>query len=683
MTKDLFFEIGTEEIPARFISSAISDMKRIASEQLQLLRIPFDSIEVFATPRRFAILIRQMADRQEDLQETFKGPAKKICLDENNNPTKALIGFVNGKKGKLEDVTYRDVSGEEYAHLTVFAPGEESVSFIKDILDSIIRGTNFPKPMRWGNKSIKFIRPIRWLISLYGSEVIHFDIEGIQTSNITKGHRFLGNQEIAVENFDDYKEKLAQNFVILDHVERREIILNQVQAVASEMHGTAIIDPEILDEVNFIVEYPTAFSGAFNPDYLNLPREVVTTPMEKHQRYFPVIDNNGHLINHFITVRNGNSEMLDNVRKGNLKVLDARLQDARFFYHEDTKRVLADYIPNLDSITFHKKLGSMRDKSTRIQKNAQKIASRLQLETPHIQRTAELCKADLSTQMVFEFGELQGIMGMYYAQVSGEDAAVARGIMEHYLPRNAEDSVPKSKEGIVVSLADKIDTICAFFSIGITPTGSQDQFALRRQAIGILRILIEHQLNITLSELVQIALQSLSHSVSQEVEQEIVSFLNLRLNHMMLEMGLRYDVVNAVSANKTQTAYHKILLAQNIEQWLQSDKSGVLAAYQRGLNIIKDECYDKPDELCFEHDSERQLYAACLNMQQTYAQSIHDAAYMETLLALETLVPYINNLFEQVMIMHENPVIKQNRLKLVYTAVSHVIMLFNLNEIVY
>ncbi len=444
MAIDLFYEIGTEEIPAGYINNAISDIKRILKQNLENLRIEYEDVLAYATPRRFAILVKNISERQTDFEEVLKGPSIKIAFDKEGNPSKALTGFVKSKGGELENVEFIEVNGEEYAHLKVFSEGKETESFAKELLENVIRNINFPKPMKWGNKNIKFIRPIRWLICFLGEKNIDFDIEEIRTSNLTKGHRFLGKSEIEVRGYDDYNKKLEENFVILNHFERKQIIKSQVEEVAKSLNGVAIIDEDILDEVNFIVEYPTAFYGTFDENYLNLPEEVVITPMKNHQRYFPVVDKTGKLMNYFITVRNGDSHMIDNVRKGNQRVLDARLKDAQFFYEEDIKKPLADYVENLKTIVFHQKLGSMYDKIERIKKSAFEIAEKLNFRTENIERTVVLSKADLTTQMVFEFGELQGIMGRYYAIKSGEKQEVCDGIFEHYLPRSADDEIAKN-----------------------------------------------------------------------------------------------------------------------------------------------------------------------------------------------------------------------------------------------
>lgn len=683
MTRDLFYEIGTEEVPARFINNAVKDMERLARESLKSLRIDYEHIDVFATPRRFAIHIKNVQEKQADLEEVFKGPAKKIALDQEGNPTKALIGFAKGKGADVANVEFIAINGEEYAHVKSFSEGLETKKYIKEILENIIRNTNFPKPMKWGNKNIKFIRPIRWLVSLFGDEIIEFDIEGIPSSNITKGHRFLGQKEILVKNFYDYQEKLKENFVILDQNLRKELILSQVKEVAKSIGGQAIINEEILDEVNFIVEYPTAFYGTFDKEYLKLPREAIITPMENHQRYFPVIDSNQELMNYFITVRNGNSYMIDNVRKGNQKVLDARLQDAKFFFNDDIKKPLADYLPNLATIVFHQKLGTMLDKVNRIKKSSLDVAKILGFTSSYIERTAELAKADLTTQMVFEFGELQGVMGSYYAKLSGEETEVSIGIYEHYLPRNAEDLTPQTQEGIAVSLADKMDTIAGFFSIGITPTGSQDQFALRRQAIGILKTLIERKLSLSLEELTDIGLLTIYGTVDKDIEGNILNFMNLRLKNIMLERGIRYDIVNSLSGKNNIPPYKIIEMGESIEKWLKNDKVAVLTAFQRGWNLVcKIEAADIKPAL-FEHQSEQALLDKILEVEKENLLALEESSYGAALEVAEKLTDPINDLFDNVMVMHENQDIKNNRLNLIRRAVRNLSDIFLLEEIVY
>ena len=682
MNRDLFYEIGTEEIPARYINNALKEIYDILSKNLNSLNISFENIEVKTTPRRFAIVVRNIAEKQTDLKEEFKGPSKKIAYDADGNPTKALLGFVKGKGGNIEDVELRKAGDEEYVYVTVEKKGKDTVEYVKDILETVIRNINFPKPMRWGGKNLKFIRPIRWLICVLHGKHIDFDIEGINTTKITKGHRFLGTQEIEIADFEDYKQKLKENFVILDQDERRSMILEQVKHVAKELNGEAVVDEDILEEVNFIVEYPTAFYGSYAKEYLELPEEVIITPMEAHQRYFPVRSKDGKLINYFITVRNGDNYMIENVRKGNEKVLVARLMDAKFFYEEDTKKPLESFVPGLDTIVFQQKLGTMRNKAERMDKVAHEIAAVLNMSTENISRAALLAKADLTTGMVFEFTELQGTMGRYYAKLSNEPQAVCDAIFEHYLPRNASDNLPTTNEGILLSLADKMDSIAGFFSIGIQPTGSQDPYALRRQAIAVINILMSKDYNINLKKLFEISLSQFNTENITEVQSELMEFFKLRINNILLDMGIRYDIVNAVLENENASLYEIVKIAKAAEKWLKEDKAEVISTVLRAQNLVKEE-YSKVEEKLFADDSEKVLYENYLKIKADFEKEISQKNYTSALEIYENICPHINNLFDSVMIMDKDELVKINRLGLLNLVVSVVAELMDISKLNY
>lgn len=682
MNRDLFYEIGTEEIPARYINNALKEIYDILSKNLNSLNISFENIEVKTTPRRFAIVVRNIAEKQTDLKEEFKGPSKKIAYDADGNPTKALLGFVKGKGGNIEDVELRKAGDEEYVYVTVEKKGKDTVEYVKDILETVIRNINFPKPMRWGGKNLKFIRPIRWLICVFHGEHIDFDIEGINTTKITKGHRFLGTQEIEIADFEDYKQKLKENFVILDQDERRSMILEQVKHVAEELNGEAVVDEDILEEVNFIVEYPTAFYGSYAKEYLELPEEVIITPMEAHQRYFPVRSKDGKLVNYFITVRNGDNYMIENVRKGNEKVLVARLMDAKFFYEEDTKKPLESFVPGLDTIVFQQKLGTMRNKAERMDKVAHEIAAVLDMSTENISRAALLAKADLTTGMVFEFTELQGTMGRYYAKLSNEPQAVCDAIFEHYLPRNASDNLPTTNEGILLSIADKMDSIAGFFSIGIQPTGSQDPYALRRQAIAVINILMSKDYNINLKKLFEISLSQFNTENMAEVQSELMEFFKLRINNILLDMGIRYDIVNAVLENENASLYEIVKIAKAAEKWLEEDKAEVISTVLRAQNLVKEE-YSKVEEKLFADDSEKVLYENYLKIKADFEKEISQKNYTSALEIYENICPHINNLFDSVMIMDKDELVKINRLGLLNLVVSVVAELMDISKLNY
>lgn len=683
MNRDLFYEIGTEEIPARYINNALKEIKDILTKNLEELNIDFEKIDVKATPRRFAILVKNIAEKQKDIKEEYKGPSKKIAYDAEGNPTKALLGFVKGKKGDIDNIELRMTGDEEYVYLTVEKQGQETELYVKPLLENVIRNMNFPKPMRWGGKNLKFIRPIRWFICVFNGEHKNFDIEGILTTDITKGHRFLGQQEIAVRDFEDYKQKLKENFVILNQDERRSMILEQVKAVAEKLNGVAIIDEDILEEVNFIVEYPTAFYGSYSEEYLKLPEEVIITPMEAHQRYFPVRDKAGKLMNYFITVRNGNDYMIDNVRKGNERVLVARLMDAKFFYEEDTKKPLESFVSGLETIVFQQKLGTMKDKTNRMDRAAQKIADKLQMDKSHISRAALLSKADLTTAMVFEFTELQGIMGRYYAMLNNEPKEVCEAIFEHYLPRNATDNLPKTNEGILLSIADKMDSIAGFFSIGIQPTGSQDPYALRRQAIGVINILMSSDFNITLNDLFSISLSQFEMENNKEVKKELFEFFKLRINNLLLESGIKYDVINAVINNDSISLYDLSKLAKEADNWLTDDKAEIISTVLRAQNLLKSDSYAAINKELFADSSENELFEKYLQISSQIETLIEDKNYFDALTAYEVIAPYINSVFDNVMIMDKDENIKNNRLSLLNSVVCLITQIMDVSKLNY
>ena len=491
MNNYLLLEIGVEELPSRFGQTTLDQIENNLSKLLKEERINFDNIEKYATPRRLTFVIKNLADKATDLEEEVKGPAKKIAVDADGNFTKPALGFMKSKGLDPENVYFKQLGNAEYLFGTIKQEGKHTSEVLKNIVPEAIKNVTFPKAMRWGGKNMRFARPIRWMVALLNNEVLDIDLEGIKSSNITRGHRFLGEKEFEVNSVEEYFEKLDKNFVVLDQHKRKEMIREQAIEVAKSLGGEVELDEDLLEEITFLVEYPTAFYGEFDEEYVKLPKEVVTTPMKEHQRYFPV-SKDGKLLPNFIAVRNGDSNRIDLVKAGNEKVLRARLADALFFYHEDTKKPLESFVDKLQTVVFQAKLGTVYDKTLRIEKLSQVILNELNMteSKENTLRAAKLCKADLVTNMVFEFTELQGIMGRDYAQVSGENEEVCQGIFEHYLPRFAGDILPETNTGIALSIADKLDSIAGFFAIGIKPSGSQDPYALRRQALGILSYII-------------------------------------------------------------------------------------------------------------------------------------------------------------------------------------------------
>ena len=665
MNKKLLFEIGTEEIPARFIAKTKADMKGYLEKTLKELHIEYKSIELKCTPRRFVVVIDELAENQATVEEELKGPAKKIAFDENNNPSKALLGFLKGKDISPEEVYFKTVGKDEYAHIKLTKEGQAVKGLLKDIFEGMIKSTTFPKSMRWGGKNIRFVRPIRYFVCLMDEEVIDFEIEGIKTGNITKGHRFLGSSEIVINTPDEYEAKLKENFVILDDEQRKALILEQCKAVADSLGGTLMMDEDLLEEVNYIVEYPTAFYGEFDESYLSLPKEAIITPMKEHQRYFPVLDEDGKLLNKFITVRNGDSYAIDNVKRGNEKVLDARLSDALFFYHEDTKKPLEAYVERLDTIVFQQKLGTILDKTKRIQNLSEKIAKALALTLPNLDRAAYLSKADLTTAMVFEFTELQGIMGRYYANLSNEPSEVAQAIYEHYLPRFAGDELPSTNEGIILALSDRLDSVAGFFAIGIQPTGSQDPYALRRQALGILNIMMEKKLDVRLFDLLDLALENFDFEDmdKQSVKSDLMSFFELRLKNLFTDMGIRYDVVDAIINIEDSNPFDLLIRAKDLDAWVKNNSvTEALQTFSRISNISKEAIAGKVDEALFAHDSEAKLNTAYNSIKAEVEAMLARREYVKALELLISIKDSVDAFFDSVMIMDENMDIRANRL---------------------
>ena len=665
MNKKLLFEIGTEEIPARFIAKTKADMKGYLEKTLKELHIEYKSIELKCTPRRFVVVIDELAENQATVEEELKGPPKKIAFDENNNPSKALLGFLKGKDISPEEVYFKTVGKDEYAHIKLTKEGQAVKGLLKDIFEGMIKSTTFPKSMRWGGKNIRFVRPIRYFVCLMDEEVIDFEIEGIKTGNITKGHRFLGSSEIVINTPDEYEAKLKENFVILDDEQRKALILEQCKAVADSLGGTLMMDEDLLEEVNYIVEYPTAFYGEFDESYLSLPKEAIITPMKEHQRYFPVLDADGKLLNKFITVRNGDSYEIDNVKRGNEKVLDARLSDALFFYHEDTKKPLEAYVERLDTIVFQQKLGTILDKTKRIQNLSEKIAKALALTLPNLDRAAYLSKADLTTAMVFEFTELQGIMGRYYANLSNEPSEVAEAIYEHYLPRFAGDELPSTNEGIILALSDRLDSVAGFFAIGIQPTGSQDPYALRRQALGILNIMMEKKLDVRLFDLLDLALENFDFEDmdKQSVKSDLMSFFELRLKNLFTDMGIRYDVVDAIINIEDSNPFDLLIRAKDLDAWVKNNSvTEALQTFSRISNISKEAIAGKVDEALFAHDSEAKLNTAYNSIKAEVEAMLARREYVKALELLISIKDSVDAFFDSVMIMDENMDIRANRL---------------------
>lgn len=675
MARDFILEIGTEEIPARFMRPSLEQLKELAGNLGTEYRLKYEDIAAYGTPRRLVLYITGLAEEQQELSAEVKGPSKKVAFDQEGKPTKALQGFMKSQGITIDDITVKPVSGVDYVFAHKKAVGLATQEVLPEICHKIIHGLNFPKPMHWGNKEMRFARPIRWILALYDEEVIPFEIEGKASGRETMGHRFLSSGMLTVKSPANYFKVMDQNYVMVDQEQRRRLIWRQIQELAEKVGGNVPEDEELLEEVTFILEYPTALCGSFDGEYLLLPKEVVITPMREHQRYFPVFDAGGKLLNKFITVRNGTDKYLDVVREGNEKVLRARLADAKFFYAEDLKTPLADNVEKLKKIVFQDSLGTLFEKVERIIGLTEYLADEFGLTDleaiANVKRAAYLSKADLVSNMVYEFTELQGIMGREYAVNNGEPKEVAQAIFEHYLPRFAGDLLPETQAGMIVSIADKIDTIVGCFSIGIIPTGSQDPYALRRQALGICHIILAGNISISLTKLITEAFNGYEGKVTTtmalpELQKEVVDFFKQRLKNIFGDRGLQYDTIDAVLDAGFDNFNAAWLRAEALAETRRKDFfDNLLATFNRVHSMAKNAGNDQAEKELFVEQVEENLWAEVKKVEADLLQLEENRDYKGILKRLAALQGPIDAFFDGVMVMDKDEKIKNNRLGLV------------------
>ena len=667
MSKNLLLEIGTEEIPAHVMPPILNQLKDLAGKIFTESRIEFGEIYTFGTPRRLALFVKDLAENQADVEEEKRGPSTKIALDAAGNYTKAAVGFARGQKVNPENLITKD----GYIYAVIHEKGKATAEILQTLLPKIICDLNFPNNMHWGDLDFKFIRPLRWIVALYGKEIIPFEVANVKSGKTSRGHRTLSNGDFVINAADDYLYDCEEHFIIADQNQRRAMIVEQIEKVATERGGKAEISDELLEEVLYLVEYPTALSGNFETKYLNLPPEAVITPMRDHQRYFPVKTAEGKLMPIFITVRNGGSDYLEIVQHGNERVLKARLEDAQFFFNEDRKKTLAQHREKLKTVVFQEGLGSVYEKTGRLVKLSEKICELLgdkisADDRKNVLRAAELSKADLVTGMVTEFTELQGVMGREYAKLDGETSEVATAIDEHYMPRSAGDSQPKTNAGRILSLADKIDNLVATFSRGLIPTGSQDPFALRRQALGIVNLLNEAHWTISISKIVELAMDLLkvTDSVGREkIQNDVAEFMKLRVKNV-LSNSARYDVIDAVIEN-VDDIYNVTLKAAALENFMQTpDAVKNIQSFVRVSNLAKKSESAKVDETLIKLEAEQKLYQAFNAVKVVAGELINKKDFNGALDALKKISAPIDSFFDSVMVMDENLEIRNNRLAL-------------------
>lgn len=691
----LLFEIGTEEIPAKFMPGILKQLKELAAAKMQELRIPFEDITVYGTPRRMAFIAGGVAETQADVVVEAKGPSVKIAYV-SGAPSKAAQGFARGQGVDVKDLVVRD----NYVYAVKHLAGQPVVELLPGLLMDILTSLSFPKTMRWADYEFRFVRPIRWMVALFGDQIIPVEICGVKSGKFSMGHRFMqqslkaaaesqgllsaalskvGNKvysalagvkgAVEIPSAGDYKKVMYDNFVMVDQDERRALILQQIKDLAAQNGGEAEINEDLLEEVNYLVEWPTALCGKFEEKFLSLPKECIITPMREHQRYFPVLDEDGNLLNKFITVRNGGSEHLDIVTHGNERVLRARLSDAEFFFNEDRATKLEDRLEKLKTVSFQEGLGNMYDKSERLVKMAEML--RFAINTPvdeeELRRCALLCKTDLVTGMVIEFTELQGVMGREYALLDGEKPEVATGIFEHYLPRFAGDALPATTIGRIVGIGDKLDNICATFSRGLAPTGSQDPYALRRQALGVINILLDANYHISLAKIIAgtLYLLDIKPEETGKLVPQIMEFFKQRLRNLLMDQGIRYDVIDAVFADK-----------RNDDMVDLAVRCKALAAYVEAGNAeplvqvsvrVSNLCKKIEKEVAisgalFKDESENKLHEVVAAVSKEIIPEIVLYDYAAVLKAGEKVIEPVNTFFDNVMIMDEDENVKNNRL---------------------
>ena len=671
MAKDLLFEIGAEEIPAGFMPNILGQLKQLAETKLNDAHLPFESIATYGTPRRLSLIVKGLADTSAEISERHKGPSASIAYDADGNATKAAIGFARGKRLDVADLVVED----GYIYAETKTAGVPAKDIVTDMLPQLITGLNFPKSMHWGNLDAKFVRPVRWLVALLDEEVIPVEFATVKSGNVTRGHRFLGADEITIKNAASYVDTLKENFVMVDQDARRELISKQLHDIAASKNASIVWDDDLLEEINYLVEWPTALCGGFEESYLALPDAAIITPMKDHQRYFPLVDQDDKLLPMFLTVRNGSDHSIEVVQAGNERVLRARLDDAKFFFNEDRKKPLIDRQDGLTKIVFQEGLGNLADKTERLLKLGRVFGEECGLHEDAavvLERATELAKTDLTTGMVTEFTELQGVMGKEYALLDGESEEVAEAIFEQYLPRFAGDVLPQTEAGKVLSLIDKVDNIVATFSRGLIPTGSQDPYALRRQTIGILNILLGSDWNISLRPIFKASMELLNVAADKQEEllSQVEEFFTLRLKNIFLDREVPHHVIDLLLSNNELSVADaeglvNALLANRIDENVE-----LVQAYTRMYNLVKDVEYTGVNSDLLKEDAEKALFEAASKASEASLAAWEANDYTAVVAVPATLVPAINKFFEDVMVMDKDEAIKANRLQLVRLAYS-------------
>ena len=675
--KNVILEIGTEEIPAQYMENALKDLDQLAKKYLEEARINYKKIKVYGTPRRLILFIFHIKEKQEDVFQKIKGPAYSIAYNKDSQPQKPALKFAQSTGVNVENLIVEDTEKGKYIFASKSIIGQPTVDVLSRIFPKIIKSMQFPKSMRWRERSLRFIRPIRWIFSLYGNEIIKFNLNGLDSGNITYGHRLLAPQKIEISSTQEYFKKLEKSYVVIDPQIRENIVKTDIKQIIKEVNGKKIINEKQLKEIIYLVEYPNAILGKYDKKYLELPKDVLTVVMEKHQKYFPVFKNKDELLPLFIVIINNTKKHASKIKEGNENVLRARLEDAKFFYQEDQKIPLDKRVDKLKNVIFQENLGSLFDKTKRLELLCDHIADVLQVEQKvkeDLLRAAHLCKADLVTETVKEFPELQGIMGKEYAVLSGERREVAEAIFEHYLPRFSGDRLPLTKSGMILGIADKVDTIIGCFVMGLTPTGSQDPYGLRRQSRGKIAIILKNNLEISLKDIIQKSLSLYKESVSVELkldENEIIfqilNFLKQRLKNIFLEEGIRYDVIDAVLAVDSDgdlvDIKHRIKAIEKL--YNQPIFRKILNSSSRVLNLSKNNEETEINRSLLKEKAELNLFRKYENIYPRTREFISNKEYRKVFELLGELCEPVDEFFDRVLVMDKDEDIRKNRVALI------------------
>ncbi|MDL1970280.1 MAG: glycine--tRNA ligase subunit beta [Candidatus Desulfofervidaceae bacterium] len=669
MSKTLLLEIGTEELPVSIFPKILADMETLLAKKLAEAGLSYKHINPLATPRRLVVFVTGLPEKQADKVEEVIGPPYRVAFDNEGKPTKAAFGFAQKQGVSVEALQVIDTPKGQYVGVKIHETGRPTAEVLAELLPGYILSLPFPKSMRWHTGKIRFARPIHWILALLDEKTIPLSLDGIKSENVSYGHRFVTKEPIIVSHPDNYLPTLEKYNVIVDHKKREKLIVELVEKAAQATNGKPLLDADLLNWVNFLVEYPVAVAGQFDQEFLNLPEAVLITVMKHHQKYFAITDIDGHLLPAFVAVINTPVTDLDSVKTGLERVLRARLADARFFYESDLKTPLSNRVSQLKGVIFQADLGTVWEKTERLKQLCAWLAEvTLPEKKDTFVQAAFLCKADLTTEMVNEFPELQGIMGGIYAQKQGEPEEVARAISEHYLPTEAGGELPQSFAGALLSLADKIDTIIGCFGVGLTPTGTTDPFALRRQAIGIVRILNEKDIPLSLLSLIELGLKAYAdrfEAKKEEIKTQVLQFFKNRLAHLLMEKGNDYAVTEAILAvfdGDIPAAFAKAEALTTFSKSAQFEP--LVIAYKRAHRIIEAPVTAPPKPELFVAPEEKSLYEKYLETKEKVEKLLVEKSYKEALETLGGLKSFIDDFFDHVMVMVDDEVLRKNRLAL-------------------